>query len=254
MHRLFAPRGRALALAVALGLGAPAGAALAAPAGGTGALPPEGAPRTLTARDVALSNEKARLAFADLVAMWTDDFARIGQRFTAPGLAGYRGAVRSACGVMRPGNAGYCPSENAIYFDELFLAGQAKRTALQLGTDGDMAAVGIIAHEMGHAVAIQLGHASRFTYENESVADCLTGAFARRAGHNGSLEAGDVDEAFYAMSAAGDPEPELTGDPRFDRRIRARAALMGHGTQEQRMQNFRQGLDGGPQACLAELE
>ena len=253
MQRFFAPRGRALLLAAALGLGAPTGAALAAPPVGAGALPPDAA-RTLTARDVALSTEKARLAFADLVAMWTADFARVGKRFTAPGLAAYRGAVRTGCGLMRPGNAGYCPAENAIYFDEIFLAAQARRTALQLGTDGDMAAVGVIAHEVGHAVAIQLGHASRFTYENERVADCLTGAFARRAGHNGSLEPGDVDEAFHAMAAAGDPEPELTGDPRFDRRIRTQAALVGHGTREQRMQNFGQGLEGGPQACLAELE
>ena len=52
------------------------------------------------------------------------------------------------------------------------------------------------------------------------------------------------------MAMAGDAEPELTGNDRVDARIVQRAALMGHGTREQRMKNFRSGLDGGPQGCL----
>jgi hypothetical protein len=52
---------------------------------------------------------------------------------------------------------------------------------------------------------------------------------------------------------AGDPTPTLTGNERIDDRIVRRAALMGHGTRDQRMQNFRQGLDGGPGACLSEF-
>ena len=58
---------------------------------------------------------------------------------------------------------------------------QAKRAAQELGTDGDMAAVGVIAHEMGHAVALQLGFASPRTYENEAVADCLAGVWGYHA-------------------------------------------------------------------------
>ena len=152
---------------------------------------------------------------------------------------------------MQPNNAAYCPRENTIYYDEVFVAAQAKAAALQLGTDGDMAGIGVIAHEMGHAAAIQLGYSSPVVYENESVADCLAGAFARHADENGSLEPGDVDEAFFGMAAAADPTPELTGNRRIDRRILTRAALLGHGTREQRMENFRVGLDGGTRACLA---
>jgi predicted metalloprotease len=186
--------------------------------------------------------------------MWSADFERIGARFAPPRLVRYRGAVRTgACGVMGSGNAFYCPGDNAVYFDEVFVAAQAKRAGHEVGTDGDMTAVGVIAHEVGHAVAIQLGHASPFTYENEATADCLAGAFARRAGQDGSLEPGDVDEAFYGMYMAGDPSPQLTGNRRIDRRILARAALMGHGTYEQRMANFRAGLQGGAPACLAEF-
>jgi predicted metalloprotease len=126
----------------------------------------------------------------------------------------------------------------------------AKLAANELGTDGDMAEVGIVAHEMGHAVAMQLGHQSRSSYENEATADCLAGAFTDQSKRDGSLEAGDEAEAFYGMSLAGDPTPEPTGNRRRDAMIQARLAQQSHGTREQRMQNFRTGLDGGARACL----
>lgn len=207
----------------------------------------------ITARDVAATNDKVAMAYADLVGMWTDGFAGIGARFARPGIARYRSTVRTACGVMTPQNAFYCPNDNTVYYDDVFVTALAKQTARELGTDGDMAAVGVIAHEMGHAVAMQLGHESRVSYENESVADCLAGAFAQHAAQTGALEAGDLDEAFYGMSLAGDPEPQLTGNRRVDRRILTRAALLGHGTREQRMANFDAGYEGGPAACLPEF-
>lgn len=237
---------RAAALTVALGVGV-VGVTAAAPVA-----PRESAP-VVTTRDVEASNAKVRAAYDALVTMWSQGFDQLGERFEVPELYRYRGAARTGCGIMGSGNAAYCLRDNAVYFDEIFVAAQAKAAARELGTDGDMSAIGVIAHEMGHAVALQLGYASRFTYDNESTADCLAGAFTRQAGKDGSLEEGDVEEAFYGMSRAGDPDPELTGDPRLDRRILARASLMGHGTQEQRMQNFRRGLDGGPGACMVQL-
>jgi predicted metalloprotease len=87
----------------------------------------------------------------------------------------------------------------------------------------------------------------------EATADCLAGAFTEESSRNGSLEPGDVDEAFFGMAAAGDPTPQLTGDERVDRRILRVASVMGHGTREQRTANFRRGLNGGPGACLDEF-
>lgn len=206
---------------------------------------------SVTLADVQASNAKAAMAYNALVPMWRAHFADVGARFVAPQVARFRGAgVRTPCGAVTANNAAYCPRDNRIYFDEIFLAAQAKRAALQLGTDGDMAAVGVIAHEMGHAVAIQLGQMSRYTYQNERTADCLAGAFARQADADGQLEPGDIDEAFFGMAAAADPTPELTGDRRADRAILVRAALMGHGTEAQRTANFRAGLEDGPGACL----
>jgi predicted metalloprotease len=247
MHR----RGRAVALALTVSFAIPASAALAAPTR------PDSTATTLVAelteRDVAASNDKVRMAYSDLAAMWSNGFAAMRERFATPRLLRYRGPVRSGCGVMQPDNAAYCPLDNAIYYDEVFVAAQAKSAASELGTDGDMAGIGVIAHEMGHAVAIQLGFESRSAYDNEAAADCLAGAFAKHADRNGSLEKGDVEEAFFGMAAAADPTPELTGNRRIDRVILTRAAIMAHGTKEQRQQNFRAGLEGGAGACFEEL-
>ena len=242
----------ALALGALLAL--PASTALAAP--GTdprNSTVPAGRTTELSERDVAASNGKIRMAYSDLAAMWANGLARMHERFAVPQLLRYRGAARSACGIMQANNAAYCPNENAIYYDEVFVAAQAKAAALELGTDGDMAGIGVIAHEMGHAVAMQLGLDAPRAYDNEAAADCLAGAFAQHADRNGSLEKGDVDEAFFGMAAAADPTPELTGDGRIDRVILRRAAVMAHGTKEQRMQNFRTGLQGGAGACFEEL-
>ncbi len=215
---------------------------------------PSPAAADVTAEDVAASNAKVVMAYNALVAMWAADFEQLGVRFAPPGLVRYRGAVRTSCGVMSGNNAAYCTARNTIYFDEVFLARQARAAARDLGTDGDMAAVGIIAHEMGHAVATQLGADSPVPYYNEATADCLAGVFTRRSARNGTLEAGDLDEAFHGLAAAGDPTPQLTGNRRVDARITYRAALMGHGTRDQRLSNFQAGYERGAGACLAELE
>jgi predicted metalloprotease len=207
----------------------------------------------VTPRDVAESNAKIRMAYDALVGMWSADFAQRGARFVPPGLVRYRGAVRTSCGIMGGDNAAYCTARNTIYFDEIFVARQAKEAARALGTDGDMAAVGIIAHEMGHAVAMQLGADSPVPYYNEATADCLAGAFTNRSARDGSLEPGDLDEAFHGLAAAGDPTPQLTGNRRIDARITYRAALMGHGTREQRLANFTAGYEGGAEVCLSEM-
>jgi predicted metalloprotease len=243
-------------LARTLALAAIVGGASATPVRAMQELAPD--PRTgavieLTPRDLTASNQKVSAAYEALVSVWDAGFDALGERFAAPALFRYRGGVRTSCGIMHAGNASYCMSDNAIYYDELFLAAQAKDAAQALGTDGDMTAVGIIAHEMGHAVAMQLGHVYRVPYQNEATADCLAGAFAQHAERAGQLERGDVEEAIYGMSRAGDPTPELTGDSRMDRAILTRASLMGHGTQQQRVANFRLGLKGGAAACLSDF-
>lgn len=235
----------------AVGMLLPASTVLA---GAPGSLGPEKGPSIeVTARDVAASNQKIGAAYTALVDMWTKELRQVGVRFVAPRVMRYSGRAMTPCGVVTPNNAEYCPSRNTILYDEVFVAGMTKAAANSLGTDGDMTGIGVIAHEMGHAVAQQLGHWSSSSYENEATADCLAGAFARQAQHDGSLEAGDIDEAFFGMALAGDPTPEPTGNRRLDRVIQARIAHQSHGTKDQRMQNFRAGLEGGGGTCLEEL-
>lgn len=222
-----------------------------------GAVAPMGtvkdAPVRVTPADIQWSNQKVAGAYGALVDMWTTDFQKIGERFVAPRIVRYTGAARTACGVIQPNNAQYCSAANAIYYDEVFVAGMAKYAANQLRTDGDMTGIGIIAHETGHAVAMQLGYRSRDSYENESTADCLAGAFAYQAKRDKTLEDGDMEEAVFGMELAGDPVPQATGNERYDAIIARRIARQSHGTKEQRVQNFQEGVRGGPAACLDEF-
>jgi predicted metalloprotease len=204
----------------------------------------------ITTEELDASNAKVEAVYNALIQMWSADFNKIGERFAAPRIARYRSPIRTPCGIMMPDNAGYCMADNTVYYDDIFVAGEEKLAAQALGTDGDMAGLGIIAHEMGHAVAMQLGLVSRVSYQNEATADCLAGAFAQHAQRDGTLEKGDVEEAMFGMASAGDPTPQLTGNQRMDQRILARMEMVGHGTREQRVQNFRNGLQGGAGACL----
>ena len=218
--------------------------------GWTAAEPPAN-PVRVTQADVDESNNEVAEAFGAIVSMWTAEFDRRGEEFAVPRLVRYRGAVRTPCGVIAPSNASYCFSGNTIYYDDVFLAAQAKIAGQALNMDGDMAAVGIIAHEMGHAGAMQLGFHARDSYSNEAVADCLTGAFARQSAADGSLEDGDIDEAFFGMASAADPTPQASGDVERDRRIARLISRNSHGTREQRMGNFRNGLNAGIGACFS---
>jgi uncharacterized protein len=207
----------------------------------------------VTEADVRESNTEIQQAYGALAAMWTKDFEQMGRRFVVPRIYNYRGNVRTSCGVMSQNNAAYCSANNAIFFDEVFVAGMRKQAAERLGTDGDMAGIGVIAHEMGHAAAMQLGFASRTSYDNEAVADCLAGTFVRRIQQDttlGKLESGDLDEALEGVAAAGDPQVELTGNARIDARRQAMLRRMSHGTSEQRVANFRVGLSQGIRGCL----
>jgi uncharacterized protein len=240
-------RSRAIAASLAI-LGALIGARPAA-----AAVPSAPVPADVSETAIKASNEKVSQAYRALVALWSRRFAELGEHFAAPALYSYRGAVRTNCGVMSANNAAYCTARNAIFFDETFLARLAGAAARELRTDGDMAAIGVVAHEMGHAVVSQLRADSRIPYENEAAADCLAGAFTRESQHDGSLEEGDLEEAFFGLAAAGDPPPALTGNRRIDSRIERRASLLGHGTREQRLSNFTNGYERGAGACVDRL-
>src|SRR5690348_2854631 len=130
-------------------------------------------PVRVSASDLEASNKKVAMAYSALMDMWSKAFDGIGEQFTAPRIVRYNRGVYTACGPIGSDNAMYCPNNNTVYYDQVFVAAMQKITGDATGTDGDMAGVGIIAHEVGHAVAMQLGYVSGSSYRNESIADCL---------------------------------------------------------------------------------
>jgi uncharacterized protein len=248
---LISTHGGRTAAALFLSAIAPAAAFAARP--GVPGQPADRPAARVSAADIAASNRKVGMAYGALVKLWSTEFKSIGEQFVTPRIVRYDGDGYTACGLIHANNAEYCPNDNTVYYDQTFVAGMAKMAGSSLGTDGDMAGVGIIAHEMGHAVAIQLGHESRSSYQNEATADCLAGAFTEESGKNGNLEDGDIDEAFYGISLAGDPTLLPTGNRRRDAMLRARLAMVSHGTKDQRLDNFGRGLNGGPAACIADF-
>lgn len=101
---------------------------------------------------------------------------------------------------------------------------------------GDYAAGVIISHEFGHSVGAELAEATGKApmakgKNKELLADCFAGVhtYALSLGVDGSLDAGDVDEALNALAAIGD-KGEGGTDP--------------HGTAAERENAFRIGLYG----------
>ncbi|MCC6382832.1 MAG: neutral zinc metallopeptidase, partial [Dehalococcoidia bacterium] len=98
----------------------------------------------------------------------------------------------------------------------------------------------ILAHEWGHVVQDELGLLSEDTpaIALELQADCLAGAYSQDAQARGLVSEGDLQEATTSLTQAADP----AGTPWYDPHA--------HGSAEQRVDSFRQGLDGGVSTCL----
>ena len=130
-------------------------------------------------------------------------------------------------------NAFYCQLTHGIYYDTNLLATQFDRV-------GDFASAIVIAHEWGHAIQglRDIFRRSRYTIETELQADCFAGAYTRDANTRGLLEPGDIEEAAELLFKIGDP----ASTPWY-----ARGA---HGSSQQRVGAFQNGLKIGVTACL----
>ena len=128
-------------------------------------------------------------------------------------------------------NAFYCPAGDFIAWDE---SGLVIPYYVQ---QGDFAAAFVLAHEFGHAMQARLPQRERLTVLSELQADCFAGAWARYVSDEGYLEAGDLDEATFAVLAARD----VPGTPFTDPRA--------HGTGFERTRAFSDGYGDGPRAC-----
>lgn len=186
------------------------------------------------------------VVLADTERVWNEEFQRIGRQYREPVLVVYRGAVPTGCGTgdARMGPF-YCPADERIYIDLSFYD-QLER---EFDAPGDFAQAYVIAHEVGHHVQNLLGiseqvaarrnmpDGKQMSVRLELQADYLAGVWAN---HNqGYLDQGDIEEAMRAANQIGDD----TIQQRTQGRVVPHAFT--HGTSEQRMRWFNNGLRSG---------
>lgn len=189
----------------------------------------------ITSRDIQIMWEKARLGMQTVDEFWQTKFARSGFAYRRPQVKYYTSSVVSRCGRLPMNNAVYCTADHTIYFDAVFFVRVMKAVGRNLGTDGDMAIIFILAHEWGHAAQGMMRMRFPYPMQYEENADCTAGAFTGYAAQQKWLEEGDLEEALTVLHVFGDELPY--------------GAKGRHGSGEERMARFRRGLNGGLTAC-----
>lgn len=160
---------------------------------------------------------------------WTDWFLRSG--FAEPNVfydivmpgESFKSTCYATATVSDYANAYYCPTDTdashpdwrgevvlpATTFSKMWTGDLFGRHVSDLQRTGDFAAAYIVAHEFGHNVqdelAVQTGKAPPTNPQSELIADCFAGVWTYAVFLSGYLEAGDVDEAYAAAYAIGDP-------------------------------------------------
>lgn len=184
---------------------------------------------------------------------WDKVFQQSGHQYAAPKLVLFTGQTSTACGAGQAAMGPfYCPADRKVYIDLSFYQEMKNR----FNAPGDFAQAYVIAHEVGHHIQNVMGtseqvqrarqsarseaEANQYSVRLELQADCYAGVWANHAdGENRILEAGDVEEAMAAASAIGDDalQKQAQGYAVPD--------SFTHGTSQQRMRWFNQGLSTG---------
>ena len=194
---------------------------------------------------------------ADTEDVWTPVFKSFGRGYKPPKLILFSGATRTGCGqgVTQMGPF-YCPLDENVYIDLQFYDELKRR----FNAPGDFAQAYVVAHEVGHHVQKQLGiadkvqelkersderTANQIQVRMELQADCLAGVWANLNDRlKNRLQEGDVESGLNAASQIGDDmiQKKMTG--------RIVPDAFTHGTSQQRVRWFKQGLETGQvQSC-----
>jgi predicted metalloprotease len=188
--------------------------------------------------------------------VWTGIFKQQGQRYTPPKVVLYDQATPTGCGAGQAAMGPfYCPQDQRVYLDLSFWDELANR----FGAQGEAARAYVIAHEIGHHVQNLTGETDKAGPQGargaqsgsvrlELQADCYAGVWAAHAsevsGGQVALDPKDIEDGLRAASAVGDDtlQKETQG--------RVVPDTFTHGTSEQRMRWFRNGVDSGdPASC-----
>ncbi|MGE0533806.1 MAG: neutral zinc metallopeptidase [Pirellulales bacterium] len=208
--------------------------------------------RELTPEEIR-SRDFAATILAYTEDVWGEQFRRAGERYVPPKMVLFAEAVDTACGTA-PSAVGpfYCPLDKTVYLDPTFFVELEQRLG---GSQGEFSQAYVIAHEIGHHVQNLLGYtqlveqrrrsspaaeANRWSVRLELQADYLAGVWAHYGQQEFAfIEPGDVEAAMKSARAIG--------DDRLQRNSRGFTSPESytHGTSEQRMRWFRQGLKTG---------
>ena len=157
--------------------------------------------------------------------VWTDEFARAGEKYEQPGLTFFTQAVNTGCG-QASSQVGpfYCPPDQMIYIDIGFL----QQLQQQFGAEGRYAQAYILAHEAGHHLQTLFGterkvraaQQSQPSKQNElSVAmelqaDCYAGVWSKLADDAGQrLDRRRRGAAGPGRGRRGGRRPDPAADP-----------------------------------------
>jgi predicted metalloprotease len=190
--------------------------------------------------------------------VWTQVFAKEGQRYTPTTLVAYTSGTRTACGMGQAAMGPfYCPNDKKIYIDPTFFNELSQRFA----APGDFAQAYVIAHEVGHHIqdiegTLEQAHSlqaraseadgNAIQVKVELQADCYAGVWAANArdAQGSILEPGDLEEGMRAAEAIGDDTLQKQSQGVIV------PESFTHGTSAQRTQALRTGLQSGnPAAC-----
>ena len=192
------------------------------------------------------------MVLADTEDTWNAIFQQAGRDYQEPKLVLFSGSVQSACGMASAAMGPfYCPGDQKVYIDLAFF-GDLKR---RHGAAGDFAQAYVIAHEVGHHVQTLLGiskqvrsaqrglgksEVNALSVKQELQADCFAGLWGNHADRSRQvLEQGDLEEALNAAAAIGDDRLQKQGQGYVV------PESFTHGSSEQRVQWFRQGIETG---------
>ncbi|HKP33852.1 MAG TPA: neutral zinc metallopeptidase [Sphingomicrobium sp.] len=229
--------------------------------GGGGGLLPSGPTTTAPSGQSTLdpkTQQFLRTVLGYTEQVWTQIFAKNGERYTPTGMVAYTRGTQSGCGAAQAAMGPfYCPTDKKIYLDPTFFTELSQR----FGAPGDFAQAYVIAHEVGHHVQDLQGtldqarnlqarsgeaDGNAVQVKVELQADCYAGVWAANArdAQGSILEAGDMEEGMRAA--------EAIGDDTLQRQTQGVAVpeSFTHGTSAQRMNALQTGLrSGNPAAC-----
>jgi predicted metalloprotease len=219
----------------------------------TGAAP-AGAPADASPEEQRLV-EFVSFILDDAQGVWDSVLRNEGGSYRPARLVLFRDAIQSACGFAESASGPfYCPADEKVYIDLGFYQELQQR----FGAPGDFAQAYVLAHEIGHHVQNVLGteaevrqargarpdRANELSVRLELQADCYAGVWAHSTAQRELLERGDVEEGLGAAAAVGDDRIQRMGGGTVV------PEAFTHGSSEQRMRWFRQGMESGrPQSC-----